>query len=276
MRRQASTNLRTRSSFDCARGASLCGAGFRAHAPPRPLARKTPAPHVPNDPLRHIEQRRNRGPLRGSLPLPTRSVRPAATAPTVVLLHRHLQPRLDPAQQPPVAHAAGDGPEQVGVRNLAVVVRQVGVHHLPMARRQQPVHAPDRVMRAPARPIGVLLRLQVGLEDRRQHQHRRRLRHPVPETRNAQRPELPTLLLRDEDLPNRSWPVGPRLQVPRQRPQPPVHPERLDVRDRLAVHPGRAAVAADGLPGDREHVLAPHLVAQRVEPEAWGSLRFRM
>ena len=107
----------------------------------------------------------------------------------VVLLHRHLQPRLDPAQQPPVAHAAGDGPEQVGVRNLAVVVRQVGVHHLPVARRQQPVNAPDRVMRAPARPIGVLLRLQVGLEDRRQHQRRRRLRHPVPETRNAQRPE---------------------------------------------------------------------------------------
>ena len=162
------------------------------------------------------------------------------------------------------------------MRNLAVVVRQVSVHHLPVAGVQQPVHALDRVMRASARPVGVLLRLQVGFEDWRQYQHRRRLRHPVPEARNAQRPELPALLLRDEDLPNRVRPVGPRLQVPRQRPQPPVHPDRLDVRGGLAVHPGRAAVAADGLPGDREHVVAPHLVAQRVEPEARSSLRFRM
>ena len=203
-------------------------------------------------------------------------VRSAATAVPVVLLHGHFQPRLDPAQQPPVAHATCDGPEQVRVRDLTVVVRQVGVHHLPVARRQQPVHAPDRVIRVSARPVGVLLRFQVRFENRRQHQHRRRLRHPVPETRNAQRPELPALLLRDEHLPDRLRPVGSLLQVPRQCSQPPVHPERLDVSDRLAVHPGRAAVAADGLPGDREHVIAPHLVAQRVEPEARSFLRFRM
>ena len=59
----------------------------------------------------------------------------------------------------------------------------------------------------------------------------------IPETRNAQRPELPSLLLRDENLPNRMRPIGPFLQVPRQCSQPPVHPERIDVRDRLAVHP---------------------------------------
>ena len=162
------------------------------------------------------------------------------------------------------------------VRDLAVVVRQVGVHHLPVAGVQQPMYAHDRALRVSARPVRILLRLQVGLENRRQHQHRRRLRHPVPETRNAQRPELPALLLRDEDLPHRARPVGPRLQVPRQCSQPPLHPERLDVGDRLAVHPGRAAVAANGLPGNREHVRPPHLVAQRVEPEARNSLRFRM
>ena len=89
-------------------------------------------------------------------------------------------------------------------------------------------------MRVPTRPVGILLRLQVNLEDGRQYQRRRRLRHPVSETRYAQRPELPT------------------LQVPRQCPQPPVHPLRLDVRDRLAVHPGCAAVATDGLEQLRE------------------------
>ena len=84
------------------------------------------------------------------------------------------------------------------------------------------------------------------------------------------------MLLRDENLPNRMRPIGPFLQVPRQCSQPPVYPKRLDVSDRLAVHPGRAAVAAHGLPGDCEHVVAPHLVAQRVEPEAQSFLRFRM
>ena len=68
--------------------------------------------------------------------------------------------------------------------------------------------------------------------------------------------------------------LQPLTQQPRQCPQPPVNPERLDARDRFAVHPGRPAVAADRLPGDREHVVAPHLVAQRVEPEARSFLRF--
>ena len=57
---------------------------------------------------------------------------------------------------------------------------------------------------------------------------------------------LPLLLLRDENLPNRMRAIAPFLQVPRQCSQPPVHPERIDVRDRLAVHPGRAAVASHG------------------------------
>ena len=44
----------------------------------------------------------------------------------------------------------------------------------------------------------------------------------------------------------------------------------------LPAHPGRAAVPTHGLPGDGEYVIAPHLVAQRVEPEARNFLRFRM
>ena len=88
----------------------------------------------------------NRCPLRGTLPLATCPVRAAAAAVSVVFLHRHFQPRLDPAQQPPVAHASGDGLHQGRVGNLAEVVRQVGVHHLPVARVQQPVHAVDSVV----------------------------------------------------------------------------------------------------------------------------------
>ena len=149
----------------------------------------------PNDDADNTADRRscllrsgsNRRPLRGPVPLATSPVREAATTMTVVLFHGHLQPRLDPAQQSSVAHAPGDGQEQLGVRDLTEVVRQIGIYHLPVARRQQPMHAPDRVIRVATRPIGVLLWLQVGLEDRRQHQRRRRLRRPVPETRHGHR-----------------------------------------------------------------------------------------
>ena len=160
--------------------------------------------------------------LAGS-PFPTRPVRQAAATAPVVLLHRHFQPRLDPAQQPPVAHAPGHRLHQLRVRYLAEVVRQVGVHHLPVARRQ-PVYAPDRVTRVSARPVGILLRFKVRFEDRRQHQHRRRLRHPVPETRYAQWPKLPALLLRDEDLSphaaGRSPPSSPAPVLPTTGPPP--------------------------------------------------------
>ena len=70
----------------------------------------------------------------------------------------------------------------------------------------------------------------------------RRLRHPVPQTRNAQRTEFTALLLRNENLPNRLRSVSPRLQVPRQYFQPAIHPERLDVRNRLAVNTGSPAI----------------------------------
>ena len=51
-----------------------------------------------------------------------------------------LQPRHDPAQQPPVAYAPGNGPHRLAVRSLAEIVRQDGVHHLTVPGVQQAVH----------------------------------------------------------------------------------------------------------------------------------------
>ena len=73
-----------------------------------------------------------------------------------------------------------------------------------------------------------------------QHEHGRCLRHPIPQAGNAQWPELAALLLRDQNLTHRFRYVGPVLQVPRQFPNPLLHPKRLDIRDRLPVNPGRA------------------------------------
>ena len=52
----------------------------------------------------------------------------------------------------------------------------------------------DRIVCASPSPTGVSLRGQVRLDHRRQHQQRRRLRHPVPQARNPQCPILPALL----------------------------------------------------------------------------------
>ncbi len=198
----------------------------------------------------------------------------AGAASPVVLLDRHLQPRLHPTQHPPVTHPTGDALEQLGVRSLAEVVRPIRVHDLAVARARQPMRPLDRIVGASSRPIGGLLRGQVRLDHRRQHQQRRRLRHPIPQTRNAQCPILPALFLRNPHPPNRLRPVGPFLQLPRQSPKPPLHAPRLNVRHRLAVHPGRPAIAADLAPGNCQHIVAPHL--QRMEPMARSFLRFRM
>ena len=193
---------------------------------------------------------------------PTRPVRATCDALPVVFLHRHLQPCLDPAQHPPITHATGDGLEQFSMRNLAKVIRQVRVHYLPVAYIDQSVHLIDCIKRTSPRSVGVLLRWQVRFDDRRQNQHRRRLRHPVPDAGNAQWSELPAPLLRNENPPYCFRPVGPRLQVPRQLSKPPAHPVRLDVRHRLAIDPAGPAVTADRLPSRGQYIGTPHLVAQ--------------
>ena len=117
------------------------------------------------------------------------------------------------------------------------------------ARAQQPVDAFHRVVGAVLRPVGVLLRFQVRLNDRHQHKQRRCLRHPVPYARNPQWPVLPRLFLRDQYLAHRLRCVGPVLQLPRQFPKPTPHAVCFDILESLPVHPGRAAVAANLPPG---------------------------
>ena len=76
---------------------------------------------------------------------------------------------------------------QFGVRDAVEVARQVGVDDLRMPRVDQPVDLPDGVQGAAVWPVGVLLRLQVGLEDRLQDQHHGHLRHAVPDRTDPQR-----------------------------------------------------------------------------------------
>jgi hypothetical protein len=175
----------------------------------------------------------------------------------------------------PVADAPGHRSDQLGVRDTVEVARQVRVDHLGMPRPEQPVDLPDGVQGAAVGPVGVLLGLQVGLEDRREDQHHSHLRHAVPDRRDPQRPLLP-VRFGDENPAHgvRSVRLAPRFG--RQFVQPAVQPVRLDVLERPAVDPRRAVIGTTADVGPLQYVATVHLVVQRVEPIAGRSLRFGM
>ena len=110
--------------------------------------------------------------------------------PLVGLFHRCLQPHLDQPQEVPIADASRQRFHEFGVRDAVEVAGQVGIDHLRMPRVHMPVDLPDGVQGAVVWPVGVLLRLQVGLEDRLQDQHHRHLHHAVPDRTDPQRPLL--------------------------------------------------------------------------------------
>ena len=194
-------------------------------------------------------------------------------APPVGLLHRRFQPHLDQMQHRAVGDPPGHAAHQLCVGNAVEVPAQVRIHYLPMSRIQQPVDVADRVHRAAAGSVGVLFRRQVGLEDGSEDQHRRRLYDTIFDRRDSQGPGL-AVRLGDVHPPDRRRTVRPALQLLRQFAQPPLQPIRLDVLERLPVHARRSLIGLAAVVGEGQHVLAVHLVVQRVEPVARRSLRF--
>jgi site-specific DNA recombinase len=199
--------------------------------------------------------------------------RPMAMAPLVNLFHRCLQPHLDQLQDEAITDPPGQRLQEFGMRDRVEVAGQVAVDHLGMPAPDQPFDLPYGVDGAPSRAIPVLLRLQVGLEDRLQDQHRCHLRYAVFNARNAQRPLL-AIRFRDVHASDRLRIVGSFLEVLRQFVQPPVQAVGFDVLERLAVDPRRAAVGAAADVGPFQDVATVHLVVQRVEPIVGRLLRF--
>src|SRR5512135_3796201 len=85
------------------------------------------------------------------------------------------------------------------MRDRVEVAGQVAVDHLGMPAPDQPFDLPYGVEGTPSRAIPVLLRLQVGLEDGLQDQHRRHLRYAVLDARDP-RSTLPPHPNRHRDL----------------------------------------------------------------------------
>src|SRR5271156_6272476 len=74
--------------------------------------------------------------------------------------------------------------------NALEVVREVGVNDFRMATKQQLFHFDHRLLGISPEAVSVLLWWKVGFEDRFQHQHRCRHADPVPQGRDAQRPQF--------------------------------------------------------------------------------------
>jgi hypothetical protein len=85
-------------------------------------------------------------------------------------------------------------PHKPGMWNAIKVAADIRIYNLPMASVDQLVDMAHCVQRAAVCPIGILLRLQVGFENRFEHQHCRCLHNPIPDcwypTASASRPAL--------------------------------------------------------------------------------------
>jgi hypothetical protein len=66
--------------------------------------------------------------------------------------------------------------------NFIEVAAEIRVDNFSMPGVDQPVDMPHGIQRAAVPSIGILLRLQVGLEDRFEYQNSSRLRRPVTDS----------------------------------------------------------------------------------------------
>src|ERR1700686_5294663 len=90
-------------------------------------------------------------------------------------------------------------------------------------------------------PIGILFRLQIGLEDRFEYHPRRHLRRPVTDNGYAEWPLLP-IRFGYMHPSHRLRSIRLAFQFLRQFVEPSLYPVRLDVLECLAVYSRCAAV----------------------------------
>jgi hypothetical protein len=72
--------------------------------------------------------------------------------------------------------------KKLGMRNAIEIATEVCVNNFLMASIDQLVDSIHRVQRAAVSPLGVLFRLQIGLENRFENQNWRPFRRPIPDS----------------------------------------------------------------------------------------------
>src|SRR3977135_2865663 len=116
---------------------------------------------------------------------------PAANNPplpvAIPFLDRRFQPQLDQPQHSPIRNATIHRFEEVVMWNRIEVAGQIGIYDIGVAPAQMPVHILDCIYRPTSGTIAIRIVLEVGLEDRLQHELGGGLNDPIPDGRNAER-----------------------------------------------------------------------------------------
>ena len=132
-----------------------------------------------------------------------------------------------------------------------------------------------RVQCAPSLAVGVLFRLQIGLEDWLQDQQGSHLHDTILHRGNSQRPLL-AVRLGYVHPPHGLRTIRLLAEFIRQFAQPPHQPVRRDIVERLAIDSGRPFIGLAARVRVVQHVGAIQLVVQCIETVVGRPLRFGM
>src|ERR1017187_10549668 len=135
------------------------------------------------------------------------------------------------------------------------------------------MHFPNRVLRAPLRPIAIGIRIEIRFKDRFQHQLSGGLHHPVPYGWNPQWTLAPARLW-DVHPPHGLWCIRLCSKVIPEAVQPFPQPCRFDSREALPIYSRRALIGLGQCIGMVQNVFPVHLVVEQVETVVRLFLRF--
>jgi hypothetical protein len=144
-----------------------------------------------------------------------------------------------------------------------------------MPLNHQRLHLLDGLQCVASWSIGILLRLQVGLENGLQDHQHRHLHDTILDRWNAQR-SLLAVRFGNVDPPDRLRTIRLLAELIRQLIQPLLLSVLLDVLEGLAVHTCRAVIEVTVAVGVPQHIRSVHLVVQRIEAVRGCALRFGM
>src|SRR5215510_7647722 len=136
-----------------------------------------------------------------------------------------------------------------------------------------PMDVLDCVHRPASGTVAVRIVLEVGLEDRFQHDLGGRLNHPIANGGNAERTLAFAIRFWDHHTPHRIGPIRLRDQFLAQACQPPFQAPLLDLHESYSVNARSTRIGAGRPVGVVQNVLATDLVVEHVEAESRLRLR---
>src|ERR1035438_538103 len=135
------------------------------------------------------------------------------------------------------------------------------------------MHFPDRVLRAPLRPIAIRIRIEVCFKDRFQQQLSGGLHHPVPYGWNPKWTLAPARF-RDFHPPHSLWCIRLCSKFIPDTAQPFPQPCRFDLREALPIHSRRALIGLCQCICMVQNVFPVYLVVEKIETVVRLFLRF--